>query len=645
MPRHPTKGLYLPVGCGNIAISITTSDPLPAVPLASTPQEQASLVYFAMDQSDDCLLLLDSDDDATTSDAVLVGVNGAFRRASGYADDQLIGHQVAELFPIGNDAASLMDAIRHRRSLRTELACSRAAGGTFTLGLHLMVAPARTPRHTCFVILGRDITIVRQARQMQDSIQLLLTKVFVSVDEAVAISDASGRIVMTNPHVDRLLGYKPNGLVGRNSLEIVAQGSHATLMAKRRQQIEQGGTITYHVALLRADGSQLAARVTSVVAGTDDLKKFRIVTLRADAVDAPGVRTESAGRIKLVGMEEVRTALGDRWPAAAVRAMATAEAVVKRRCGASDTYSRVDDTSFLVCFGSLSAQEASFRAAMMGREIRERLIGQGSDPEAAHVQAIAAAMQISDRDHSPEALRAALLDGLDQQLERIEREARQTMQDALTSATCELERICGRNPEQAVATLVRLPDELERKIACALSILPHQETAAFDLDGLLLGLAARQAITAMGRGDATPLLVNVGFDVFATRAATERYIALCLRIAPKVCGRLIMLLSSLPQGLPRARLLECVNRLRPFCRSVGYQAEDLGAMEPIDLTHATDPIVALPATAFARLSSDKLKVMIASLHARRAKLLIRRIRSEKDAAAFLSQGADMISIE
>jgi len=341
----------------------------------------------------------------------------------------------------------------------------------------------------------------------------------------------------------------------------------------------------------------------------------------------------------------VRAALGARWPAAAVRAMATAEAVIKRRCGASDSYSRVDETSFMVCFGSLSAQEASFRSAMIGREIRERLIGQGDDPEATYVQSVAAAVQFPDRGQSPESLRTVLLDGLDQQLQRIEQEARQTMQSALVGATCELERIATRNPERTVATLVRLSDELERKIACALSVLPHQETVAFDLDGLLLGLAAQQAISAMEHGNGTPLLVTVRFDVFATRAATERYLAMCLRIAPQVCGRLTMVLASLPKGLPKTRLLECINRLRPFCRSVSYQVEEVAAMASIELSHSVDPIVALPASALVGVPLDKLKALIGSLHTKRAKLLIRRIRSEKDAATYCQLGADMISME
>ena len=190
----------------------------PAIP----PQEQAWLTFQAMDQSDDIVLLVECDSTASPTDAVVVAANSAFRRASGFTDKQVLGRQVAELFPIGDDAETLLTAIRAHGTLRTELHCGRADGNTFMLGLHLMPAPTRTAGRLCFAVLARDITAVLLARKTQNSIQHLLAKVFISVDEAVVIVDGSGRIVMTNPHVDRLLGYAPNGLVGRNALDVVA---------------------------------------------------------------------------------------------------------------------------------------------------------------------------------------------------------------------------------------------------------------------------------------------------------------------------------------------------------------------------------------------------------------------------------------
>jgi PAS domain S-box-containing protein len=628
---------------GDPTIALPAPDRRPTAAPAISAPEQAWLTFQAMDQSDDIVLLLESDPSAPPTDAVIIGANGAFRRASGFADDQVLGRQAAELFPIGDDAATLLTAIRAGKTLRTELRCSRANGGTFMLGLHLMPAPARTPGRCCFAVLARDITAVLQARKTQNSIQHLLAKVFILVAEAVIIVDGGGRIVMTNPHVDRLLGYAPNWLVGRSSLDVVAPDARAAAAAMRKDQIEHGGDKIYLVPLLLADGSQLDTRITSVLVGSDDLKQYCILTLRPEAAIA--MHTETAGRIRLVGIDEVRAALGERWPAAATRAMATATAVIQRRCGPQDTYEQIDDTSFLMCFGTLSEPEASFRAAAIAREIRERLIGQGHDNETAEVRAIVATVRFPDRGETGRALRAVLLAGLDQQMQRLEAEARQTLQDAMSCDACVLEPISGRNPEEIVANLVRLPAELERKVLCAMSILPQREAEAFDLDGLLLGLAAQQVLNALGQGDTGKLLVNIRFDVFGSRAAIERYAALCMKIDQRVSKRLTLLLTSLPEGLPRSRQSECVGRLRPYCAAVGFQVDELRNLATVDLSQTVNPLVALSASALAGIPPGQVTEAIRSLHARRARLLVRRIATEEAAAEFLSLGADMISME
>ena len=95
----------------------------------------------------------------------------------------------------------------------------------------------------------------------------------------------------------------------------------------------------------------MAVQVTSVVAVTGDAKKFRIITMRPDVGVAGEIRSESVGRIKLVGLDAVRAALGERWPAAAERAMATAEAVIKRHCGPQDSYSAPTTRAFCCVSG------------------------------------------------------------------------------------------------------------------------------------------------------------------------------------------------------------------------------------------------------------------------------------------------------
>jgi hypothetical protein len=262
------------------------------------------------------------------------------------------------------------------------------------------------------------------------------------------------------------------------------------------------------------------------------------------------------------------------------------------------------------------------------------------------VRAIAAAVRLPAKDYeSTSKLHSALLDGMDKQLVRLEEDARQTLREGWASSVSELHPISGRDRSQTVANQVCFPGEVEQRLMIALSVLPRKDSQAFDLDALLLGLAAQQAIAAIGRGISLPLLVNVRFDVFLTSASTERYLATCRKIDPRVSSRLVLMLSSLPSGLPKSRLLECVTRLRSFCCAVGYHASDLAAAETIDLSNSFNPIVALPFDALSARDADRLRQTIASLQARRAKVLIHKVSTEKNATVLRSLGADMIAME
>jgi hypothetical protein len=318
--------------------------------------------------------------------------------------------------------------------------------------------------------------------------------------------------------------------------------------------------------------------------------------------------------------------------------------VIKRHCGPHDSFSSADDTSFLMCFGTLSEEESSFRAAMIGREIRNRLIGQGEDPDNAYVRSVAAVVRLPDQRGSNASFQATLLNGLDEQLERLERQARRTLTDALASAACDLEPVFGHDASQVVARQVLIPAKVERQVVSALAILPKKESQAFDLDGLLIGLAAQHAVSGLALGKAMPLLVEISFDIFATRAATERFFAMCIKIDARVSSRLIVLLSSLPEGLPRSRLQDCINRPRPFCRGIGYLIDDVADLSRFDLSNSFNPIVALPAPACIANAAGTLKGLFTSLQTRRAKILVYGVATDENAVALRSLGADMITM-
>jgi hypothetical protein len=108
-------------------------------------------------------------------------------------------------------------------------------------------------------------------------------------------------------------------------------------------------------------------------------------TKRAEATHAFETRLDQlltdrrpvvAGRLHTIDLSDVRRRFGARWQQVAHRAMDLAAGVIERRLAPSDVMAPVDDSGFLVLFAELSETEAAFKASVLGREIRELLLGE-----------------------------------------------------------------------------------------------------------------------------------------------------------------------------------------------------------------------------------------------------------------------------
>ena len=613
------------------------------------------MLYDALDQSDDIVLVLERTGEAA-DDLVLVSANESFCRASGYVHADVIGQSLRSLSTNAAEPSRWCEIERaalERRSCQSELLLTRKSGEPFWFGLHMMpahdVGPAR------FVMLGRDITERLRARDQQAAIQGLLAKVFLCVKAPVAIvSSDTGTLQMSNPALDDFLGYAAGVLVGKLAIDLVAPAGRAALLAARQLQDKDRREYTLATRLLRADGMEVAAEITSITVQRADLQRFRIVTVlpaggRAGTVAASGAvpfRLHIAGKIKMIGLEEVKQSLGIRWEAMATRAMASAEHVIRRHCGTRDTFSRTSDGGFLICFADVSEEEAAFRAAVLGREIRARLVGEGETEQAASVSTIAASISVPDvPGQSADALAAIIGERLNAQLAQIEAKARQTLNAALHTTACRIEPVRNRRTRQVVAQFAKLPQDLEWRIHSAYSAMSMKDRQNFDFDRLVLGIAAQQAVAQIADGTSTLTMVNLDFDVFLDRRRADRYLTACEALDTRLRERLVVVLTGIPKSFPQSRVLECVLRLRPFCHRIGFQSDGV-TIPPVDGSLLSGAIVVLPEERLAThgaVDPEKLGRLIATMHSRQAHVLLRRVRTWGDLRPLAGIAIDLVS--
>jgi hypothetical protein len=197
-----------------------------------------------------------------------------------------------------------------------------------------------------------------------------------------------------------------------------------------------------------------------------------------------------------------------------------------------------------------------------------------------------------------------------------------------------------------VAHFAQLPLNLEQRLLAAYSTLPMNERQDFDFDRLVLGVAAERAITEIAEGGSLLVLVNVDFEVFLVRRRTERYVAACQALDSRLRDRLVLVLSGMPKGFPKSRVLECVMRLRPFCHGVGFQSNGMEAPS-VEFSLLGTAIVVLQQDRRTVATPRDLEILgklIERLHAHRAQILIRHVPSWEAARPLARLGIDLVSI-
>lgn len=83
-----------------------------------------------------------------------------------------------------------------------------------------------------------------------------------------------------------------------------------------------------------------------------------------------------AGSFELVGLDEIKEALGSRWATLAARATELAEQGIRRRLGDADVLQVLSETEFSICFAKLGREAAVERAKQISREIKQEIFAE-----------------------------------------------------------------------------------------------------------------------------------------------------------------------------------------------------------------------------------------------------------------------------
>ena len=277
------------------------------------------------------------------------------------------------------------------------------------------------------------------------------------------------------------------------------------------------------------------------------------------------------GCVQVIGLEEIRDEIGERWEKRKETVWAHLEGLLSQKLGPTDFYVQIDDTSFLVSMPTAQEQEAQIFCLRVAHDLHGSLLGH-CDTEKLR---IARVVSVQDGE-----VQTALVTG---EVLNILAKRAGLVGPAPEAGLPQPDKI--ENPSTPPAKFQHgyLPmwDAQKEAVTTYLCVSKLEQPAA-EAPGsrakLELALAisriceATRRLTAhLAAGERFMIWIPLSYDVLSSAAGRMEIAGICRGLSSELRPYLIFMISDLPQGVPQSRLSELVSSLRPFCRGVAAQ--------------------------------------------------------------------------
>lgn len=96
--------------------------------------------------------------------------------------------------------------------------------------------------------------------------------------------------------------------------------------------------------------------------------------------------TVTSGALHFINLHKLRDRFGKRWPRLALKVYGITESVLSKTLSERDFFTRFDEGTYIVVFGTLTKDQASAKCGAVGYEILRRLMGDTADFEGVEVR-------------------------------------------------------------------------------------------------------------------------------------------------------------------------------------------------------------------------------------------------------------------
>ncbi len=188
-------------------------------------------------------LIVESTDDAIIAKSLsgeITTWNQGAQRLYGYEAEEVLGQPLSILFPgdYPDEPNAILSLIRQGQSIQgLRHTCLAKNGSLRSVSLTATPVLDRQGRIKGGYLIGRDVTARKQAEEAARTNEAKFRALMEHSADAVALFDAEGRILHCSGASERILGYRPDELVGRSGFDLAHADDRPMLQNALRQCI------------------------------------------------------------------------------------------------------------------------------------------------------------------------------------------------------------------------------------------------------------------------------------------------------------------------------------------------------------------------------------------------------------------------
>lgn len=378
----------------------------------------------------------------------------------------------------------------------------------------------------------------------------------------------------------------------------------------------------------------------------------------------------TAGRLQFVGLDLIRSEIGDRWPAFEERVFDITEKTIARRVDPGDVFHRDEHGNYVICFSRLGEAEASFKADRIADEIREKIIGtdvplpgtasapaiggaQISPAPAANFPARAAeslksevhSIPLSQEDiQSSESVFDLVMGRLDQAAAQNRQSQAATLTEILDTCQIRLGSIELNGSGQTPFRLAAFDEATQLKIAGLMARRENPENLAAEIDMLRVTKVAEHIYANPANANLVDI-TDISYSTLNGRRHQEHIVTVLKSLGEAVTTSIALKITGVPVDVYPSKFNDLTNIIRPYCRLLVIElgGPALGNIEPANMRL---PVVACQFDKLAPTlakSPQRLKQFIQEIHNGKARFLVHSIPNLEEKVLLSRLGVDLLS--